>query len=318
MLKIIKQAHTAAEAQAALDASYQVENPFGVPVLLVDPVNYPPVKVCGIPLPLLARHAHKKVAAFIDRLTPSHDLPGKVTEIAELIISNLRAHRHNRETLLAESYRFKAPELAVIFHACTKNAVREQMQYALMVDARTLPEFPGTDAEYNFLSLWHEIAHSVAGPNEAGADLTSAMAFRHAFTDTAPLKLSGDLRAAHAVVNYRFPKVLESYGWSCVDAFDSVAAMKEPPSWEQVYQVGSTSHIVDNRSRADAITYLGKTLREVAIESLHNRNLGKLADMTDTLLQHDQFPDQESALVASRFALAARRLSIGRAAYAAP
>jgi hypothetical protein len=51
MLHITKRAASEADSKAILEASYQVQSPFGVPILLVDPDRYARKSFMGIPLP---------------------------------------------------------------------------------------------------------------------------------------------------------------------------------------------------------------------------------------------------------------------------
>jgi hypothetical protein len=330
MLQVTKKAATEAEAEAILTASHQVQKPFSVPVLFIDPADFPVKKVMGIPLFRPVKTPVKeKLAAILAQCDEPQPTDKNLTwersfflrtaaQLEKDVIGELNHHWDNDETYMASAMPNASPHLSVVFHTNLEDAARTNAAYALRIDKDKIPDYPGFDAQHNFQSLWHEIAHSVAGDNEAGADFTSAMACRYAFEDCTFLKVEADIRAANAVFLAHIPKILEMYGWPCVDALDSVIAMEKSPDWDDVRKAGEASHLVPRRSQMYAVTNVGKTLRETATEAFNTRDLAALSKAAEQLLQNGAFEKPDDRAIAERFALATRRLSIGTPAYKAP
>lgn len=328
MLTVTKQAATEAEAEAILDASYLVQKPFGVPVMFVDPADYPSQKFLGIPLPriLQKRSIEKKLAETILQCPPSLAASSHLVEdrgyihearekISGSIMRTIKAHHFYDDRYLALALPIVAPRISVVFYARVTDVLAEELPHALNMDRERFPSLPGTNAQHHFIALWHEIAHSVSGTNEAGADLTSAMAYRHAFDDISVLKFQGDLRATHLVMQHTNPVSREAYGWSCVEAFDSVAALKTPPTWDEVYRVGSTSYDAVNNTRADTIALVGSTLKKQCWDAFRTRDLNTLSNAAETMADDGTFESDDAKMMARRFTLATRRLSQGITAY---
>ncbi len=328
MLTVTKQAATEAEAEAILDASYLVQKPFGVPVMFVDPVDYPTQKFLGIPLPRLLqkRGIEKKLAKTILQCDPSPTISSDLIEdrgyisearekISGSILRTIKDYHYYDDRYLALAFPIAAPRISVAFYSRVTDVLSEELPRALNMSRDRFPSLPGTNAHHHFIALWHEIAHSVSGANEAGADLTSAFVYRHAFRDTSVLKFQGDLRATHLVMQHTNPVSRESYGWSCVEAFDSVAAMKTPPTWDEVYQVGSTSFDAVNNTRDVVIEQVGSTLKKQCWEAFRTRDLEKLSGAAESMAENGTFQSDDAKMIARRFALATRRLSQGITAY---
>ena len=328
MLTVTKQAANEAEAKAILDASYLVRKPFGVPVIFVDPADYPVRTFCGFPLPRLGqkRRIEQKLAAAIAECDPAMPEPRKIIEdrgyftlprkkISDQILRTIKEHHLYGDSRLALAFPLTAPRISIVFHARIKDPLAEEIPEALGMERDRLPDLPGTDSQHHFISLWHEIAHSMSGDNEAGADLVSALAYRHAFADNSVLKFQGDLRAAHLILNHTNPVSTKTYGWSCVDAFDSVAALERPPTWDEVYQTGATSYNAVNNTRAETIEHVGQTLKKDFLKAFRSRNLMPLSDAAETMAGNGTFETEDAKMIAQRFALATRRLAQGITAY---
>lgn len=333
MLQIHKQAITEQDAEAILDASYLVRKPFGVPVMFVDPQDYKPKKFFGIPLPrLMSKH---RIATQLQNTVMQCDPPSPSLSMGRLrrmiedrgysedtgqlvqdeIMNALTDYRRDHNPYMASAYALAEPRMAIVFHARIPNVAEAEAADTLHLDPQNLPPLPGHNAEHHFITLWHEIAHSIAGFNEAGADYTSAMMYRHAFANPRLLNYQGDLRAANMVFIHQSRPALEDYGWSCVEAFDRVAAMKARPSREDVYQAGCQSYDYPTRPRVEAIQAVGKKLSAQFTQAYCNRDLAALAEGAAGLAVSGTLLTSDEIAIARRFAVAVRRLSIGRDAY---
>lgn len=331
MLQVSKKAATEAEAEAILDASFQVQKPFSVPVLLIDAADYVPKKILGLSFFGLSfkKQIREKLEAVIQQCpeptAADHALvhergffSNSVAQIQDSIIRTIKDHWRYGDDYLALAMPNAAPRLSVALQLRAKDVVRTEMSYALRFEPDKSITYPGFDAQHNFLSLWHEITHSVAGDNEAGADYVSALACRYAFEDCTFLKVQSDMRAINAVMEYQTPAIIETYGWPCVDALEAAIAQKEPPTWDEVRKAGESAHLVPRRLRLESVVQVGQTLREKATKAFNTRNFGALAEATENLLHGRAFKNDEQTMIAERFALAARRLSIGTPAYQEP
>ncbi|HEY8190297.1 MAG TPA: hypothetical protein VIF12_06395 [Micavibrio sp.] len=176
-----------------------------------------------------------------------------------------------------------------------------------------LPDYPGFNAQWNFMHLWHEIGHGLSDTSEAGADEVSALVCRHAFQDCAFLAVHADLRAAATLLSGdSFP----DYKWPCVEAIDSTLAMKGPAPWNEIQAIGELARTAPHDNRTDSVQFVAWNLCQAAPMAFSfNKDLGQMATVCDQLLQNNVFKDAQQRRIAARFALAARRLSIGILAY---
>lgn len=328
MLTVTKQAATEAECEAILTASYQVDKPFSVPVLILDPLDFAPKKFLG--LTYFGFALKRTVKKKLEKLLHGCEIPApdqvddmkargydifSPERIKKATIANIKAHFIFKEKYMALALPVLSPRFSIALHSRIKDAARVETEDALMI-TRPLTQYPGFDAQHNFNSLWHEIAHSVAGDNEAGADLTAALACRYAFRDCTFLHVQADLRAAHIVLASGNRKALENYGWACVEATETPLVLDRPVSAEDVRKAGESSYRVPRVDRTDSIIRVAQSLRHAARLAFEKRDLRTLADTADRLLQNETFADAEQRMIASRFALAARRIEEGTPAYA--
>ncbi len=331
MLTITKKAATEAECNAILNASLQVEEPFSVPVIFIDPAEYAPQKFLGLSF-FFNRKADAlkaRLAAFAekcDRPDPDtmKDLEGRdfdtrsIVQISNSVLGTLRAHFAYRDNHLACSFPVLSPRFSVTLCTIAENAARAGVSDVLQTGA-PLPDYPGFDSQYNFLWLWHETAHSVAGDNEAGAELTAALAARHAFEDCTFVNVWADMQVTNLILKYESPKALKDYGWSCVEALESALALETAPDSDTVRNVGENSWRVPRFDRSASILAVAECLHRTVGDSewYKYRNLNRLADTTDHLIKENRFGTAEEKMIAARFALATRRLATGTPAYQA-
>ena len=329
MLQIDKQAVTEKDAEALLDASYLVRKPFGVPVMFVDPRDYPPKRFLGLPLPRLSmkRNIEKQLRDIILQCDEPAQNTKPVTiedrgyfhepreTLGKRIMRTVRDYHYYGDEHMGLAFPLASPRLSIVFQARIANGAEAEAELALSIPQNRLPPLPGFTAQHHFLSLWHEIAHSVSGSNEAGADLTGAMVYRHAFADSSVLVYQGDLRAANMIFQHHRPKVLETYGWSCVEAFDAVAARKTAPDRDEVIAAGYQSYSVPSLPRAGAIQTVGAALKKEFARAFLDRDLKMLSQAAADLAGNGTFETVEEDMIARRFSLATRRLAVGKAAY---
>lgn len=336
MLHVSKQAATEAEANAILDASRHVQNPFGVPILLIEPRNYARKTLLGMPLPRLGlrkriRTALNAVLAQCAAPLPAPKAaPGTVLvyedrgyfgkspqQIEDSIVRNIRDFETQGGRHFAYALPNEFPRISVtLFHA-PANAINVVMRAAMQADQTLYTDYPGYDAQHSFMSLWHEHAHSVSGNNEAGAEKVAALMCRYAFEDCSFLATQADMRAVHAVLHYNNTNILRSYGWPCVEVVDDALALETPPTWDDIRAIAETSYDVPRKARSEDILEVGKAFMKKSSLPFLYRDMKGMADTAETCLTEGAFSAPDQIMIAKRFALAARRLTIGTPAYKA-
>lgn len=334
MLQISKRAASEADAQAILEASYQVQSPFGVPILLVNPDHYARKTILGVPLPDLGvkKRIHAALADVLAQCPPPPPAQAGARKVYEdhgyfsytpenlerKIIAVLKECEIDPTQAVAFAMPNDSPRMSVTLFREAKNVANKTVQNVLEANLNKTLDYPGYDAQYNFMSLWHEHAHSVSGENEAGAEKIAALMGRYAFEDCTFMAVQADMRAVHAILHYKSKELLSSYGWPCVEVIDDALALEQPPSWEDIRKAGETSYDTPHRARLDAILTIGNTFNKKSALPFLFVDLKGMADVADECLAEDTLTTPEQITIAQRFALAARRLSIGRAAYQAP
>lgn len=316
--------------EALLNASFQVEKPFSTPVLFVDPADYAPRKFLG--MQFFDNHKKallkEKLAAFAENCdTPDpktlKELAGRdydsrsIAQIGDALVRTLNTHFKYKDKLMAYALPVLFPRLSIALYTVAKDVARIHAAEFLRTET-PLPDYPGFDSQYNFNSLWHEIAHSIAGDNEAGAELTAALACRYAFEDCTFLSVQADLRVAEVILGYNNPKALNNYGWACVEAVEAAIALDTAPGREAVRNVGENSWRVPRIDRSKSIVEVAGRLHMAVGEDGWGtcRMLDELADTTGQLIEKNAFRTAEQKTIASRFVLAAQRLVTGTPAYA--
>lgn len=331
MLQVTKRAASEAEARAILDASYQVESPFGVPILLVDPSNYARKSFMGIPLPRLSlkNRVHQELAQILAKCdAPAANDSGKIKVIEDRgyfdyspqqlenkIIWAIKDSELDKSEPIAFAMPNTLPRVSVTIHREATDIANQTMRIVLGANRGKTIDYPGYDAQYNFISLWHEHAHSVSGTNEAGAEKIAGLMARYAFEDCTFLAVQADMRAVHSILRYKDEHMQNTYGWPCVEVLDDALAMETPPTWDEIRKAGETSYDTPHRGRFEIIKKIGHIFNMKSGVPFLFRDLKGMADVADECLQEESLTTGENRNIAQRFALAARRLSIGRAAY---
>ena len=334
MLHVSKQAATEAEAKAILDASRHVQNPFGVPILLIEPKNYARKTFLGMPLPRLGLRKHIRTAlnaVLAQCAAPSpapRTAPGTVLayedrgyfskspqQIENIIMQGIQTFETQDTDHFAYALPNQSPRISVTFFDAPANAIKVIMQAAMQADQTICTDYPGYDAQHSFMSLWHEHAHSVSGSNEAGAEKVAALMCRYAFEDCSFLATQADMRAVNAVLYYNNTKVLHTYGWPCVEVVDDAIALETPPTWDDIRGVAEKSYDVPRKARSEDILEVGTAFMKKSGLPFLYKDMKGMADTAEVCLTEGAFSAPDQIMIAKRFALAARRLSIGTPAY---
>lgn len=312
---------TEAEGAAALETSYQMMAPLGVPTLIIDPADYDPRLslwcVRGedtIENDLKHRmknvlynfygEDHSQVRQFLHE--PNRFLLALVNKLAYCVqTSQMVAH-----AIVSEKF------LNVVICPRTRDTGALLMKHGLKVPEDNIPDMPGTDIEWNFIRLWHEFGHGLKGKSEASADWVSAVVHRHVFPDPQALMVLSDFRAACALLNHHNPRVLTGRGWSLVDTLDSaVEDMGTPTSWDDV--ATHVHHPCPADNSIEDIMYIGQHLSGISKLAFKEPDLLMLGMMADHMTYKGNVENDNQMRIARRFAIAAQRLSLGKPAYAA-
>ena len=331
MLQVTKRAASEAEARAILDASYQVQSPFGVPILLVDPADYARKSFMGIPLPRLGlkNRVHKELEQVLAQCTaPVANESGKVKliddrgyftyspeQLKNKIVWAIKDSEIDKVEPVAFAMPNDAPRVSVTIHREATDIANQTMHIVLGANRGKTLDYPGYDAQYSFMSLWHEHAHSVSGTNEAGAEKIAALMCRYAFEDCTFMAVQADMRAVHAILRYKDEHMQNTYGWPCAEVLDEALALETPPTWDEIRKLGETSYDTPHAARFETIKKIGHTFNMKTGIPFLFRDLKGMADVAEECLKEDTLTTPEERSIAERFALAARRLSIGKAAY---
>ncbi len=319
MSRLPHQVHTEAEGATALEISYQMMAPLGVPTLIIDPADYDPrlslwclrgedtiendlkSRMQGV-LYNFYGEDHAQVRQFMDGPNPFWlTLVNKLAYCVQT--SQMVAHS------LAQEKFFN-----VVICPRTNDTGALLLKHGLKIPENNIPDVPGSDIEWNFIRLWHEFGHGLKGTSEAAADWVSAVVHRHVFPDPQTLMVLSDFRAIYALLNHDNAQILSARGWSLVDTLDAaVDGIKAPASWEDV-----GSHIdqpCPAHNSIEDITYIGQHLRSICKLAFAEPDLLMLGMMADHMAYKGRVENDNQMRIARRFAIAAQRLSIGRNAY---
>lgn len=331
MLHVTKRAASEADSKAILEASYRVQSPFGVPILLVDPDKYTRKTFLGIPLPRLGlkNRIHRELKNVLAQCTAPTAAPSNAVKLIDdrgyfnytpeilerKIISILKECEIDPSEAVAFALPNESPRVSVTMLREAKDVANQTMRNVLGANKNKTLDYPGYDTQYNFIALWHEHAHSVSGTNEAGAEKIAALMSRYAFEDCTFLAVQADMRAVHSIIRYNNEEMLSLYGWPCVEVIDDALALETPPTWEEIKKLGETSYDTPHCARLETINTVGTVFNKKSALPFMFRDLKTMADTADECLQQQSLTTPEEIMIAERFALAARRLSIGKAAY---
>lgn len=191
---------------------------------------------------------------------------------------------------------------------------------------------PAGNTSWRYYQLFHELAH-VAGAREPQADHIAGLFCRRAFPDSPTPWLQADIRALEAVTMAvelatgatdhadHQRSGLVDYGWPMVVANDEVNAMTAAEIAAMSADEILARHKTPYRQNADRMFELGAVIRRAGLDGLIlsgctgevMRGARKLERRIATLSD-----DSELRHIASRFALAARRIHGGAGSYVNP
>lgn len=328
-----KKAVTEDDAQRILDESYsfcEQHSPYDVPVLILRPEEFAD---CVDGTPIDYGNVQSLYAQRLSVFLKSHNLSDTSMlrsltngrQINPVTVNLVNANR-DKDVMYSGIFssasgngKLQAP-FAVIQAPKATMTAKDRLAYMLDMEVANLASsYPGAPAHWQFLDLWHEIGHAT-GAGEPQTDKMAAILARKAFADASFLQMEADIRYAKAVLYSHDKYIVNEYGWGMGDAIEDVLAMPE----QAITDI--TSSEIKNM-RADAynsfssdVRHVGRMLRaEIGKKHFVADHLPDIARTTTSLLRKGVFGEAASKRyeIASRFALAAERLSQGNDAYKA-
>lgn len=320
MTELPYRSDTEVQAEQALETSYRMVAPLGVPTLIIDPGLYNPALPISPCRPgetietCLKRQLtnvlhnfygddHHDVSRFLDH-------PGSFW----MDLVNKLEYCINTSQMVAHSLA-KAKLFNVVICPRTNDTGTMLVHHGLNVPREHIPDIPGTDIQWNFIKLWHEFGHGLKGPGEASADWVSALVHQYVFSDATPLMVLSDFRAVQAMLHYDRDVSLQQRGWALVETLDHALTQGAPANWDDVLLQIENCPIVE--THAADIRQLGQSFRSVSRLAYEEPDLLMLGMMSDQIAYKGNVDNEAQLRIAHRFAIAAQRLSLGRPAYAA-
>lgn len=338
-----------------IDQTYGLTHPLGIATIYLKPEEFSPHWVEDMPAilrrPLSGFSSNKTTRAEItDKITqfyedghldhlpsePRHQAIEKLhddtKEFAKLIVktrlrpnslNNMGALPHpddfrNPEDATPEDYRPPVRSVIVMPFETTGG---KYIHEAMVNNGAELPDRPGTDAQYHFNALWHEIGHGT-GAMEPQTETIAAVVTRKAFEDTTCLSAHADARAVRAITHHfglaDDEQVIiperESYGWPMVEANDYVQGLP------QSIIDGMDEEAITN-IRFQKFDYIGESvqmvaemMRDYSEEAWITGDLEQLGNVAGEI-KNSLFLDETEKQIAARFQLACERLRHGAPAY---
>lgn len=170
------------------------------------------------------------------------------------------------------------------------------------------PDFSSYDSSVRLFTLWHEYAHGT-GAGEPQADKMAAVVFIKSVGPNGFLPLWADTRALETIVSKDNQDLLDKYGWPMVEAVDSVIE-----NYETAVKMPFPEIKTLRCERYDHKTAAVQAFADQMFASVSCNTLANLEEFSVDFARAAH-PDDPRRRIASRFALAAWRLSQGPAAY---
>lgn len=327
-----KKAVTEDDAQKILDESYsfcEQQSPYNVPVLILRPEEFAD-HVEGSPSDygnVQAAFAHR-LSDFLGHYRISDDsMLRKLSngrEISQVTSNIVRANRYD-DVMYSGIYSSASAQgkkdapFAVIQAPKSSMTARSRLAYILEIDDSQLAaSYPGDPAQWQFLDLWHEIGHAT-GAGEPQTDKMAAILARKVFNDSSFLHMEADIRYAKAVLYFDDKYIVKEYGWGMGDAIEDVLAMPEQAIKDITPEQVKALRLENYDSFSKDVQRVGRLIKaEVGKAHFSGNHLDQIAKVVRSMLLIQAFGDatSKSHNIASRFALAAERLSQGGKAYA--
>lgn len=359
IIQIDKKAVTEEDARAILDATYGLKDPLGIPTLFLRPEQFSPHWLERWP-PFL-KAALKDTVAVSDKIenevkhavddflkSGALDQLGRIdgavsrvhlqaaTDKYASAIAQTRLNPHLdravtyiqyvdlRKPQHSDSFDYESPLHATII-APHANVTAYNVIHNMIEGAKGLAQdLPGTNAQFQFNQLWHEIGHGV-GADEPQTESIAAVMTRRAINGTAVLEVSADARAVRSIFRHamdrrdsremsRIVPEREKYGWPMVEVNDHIATLPE----ETIATLTEDQIIA---MRFQPFDHKGETVKQVAdalkaadSRGYRTRDLHTLEQTAQKILKSGAL-DANGHQILERFQLATHRLTIGIAAY---
>lgn len=321
MFTIREKIASEADAEKILQACYALPAPLGVPTIILDPANYEHQQSIWSFLrggETVFDRVKKEITTLLhsyygpDNPEVSSFFQGP-SWVIHAITSRLEAaQKSSHQSINATPH----PLFNAVICPRIKDPGAYLLKNGLHMPEDKIPDMPGYDAQWNALILWHEFAHARIGQCEKHADKVGAIIHQYMFADPTPLMAVADFRAVKAILSHEKPESLEKYGWGPVDTIDDVLAMDIPDAWPDAEAVALIPPPPDH-SMQD-VQFIGQSLRKISKLAFSEPDLLMLSMMSDSMLYRGNVENDNQRRIAERFAIAAKRLSIGAAAYTAP
>lgn len=318
MLTISKKAASEADSRAILESSLQLTNVFNIPTLILMPDQFERESFWSS---LFFDFTYQKIKQRMSEILVRHGHP----PCSPFDVQTFRARIHitelqtiqERAAIRAGSLSSIHPPYNIVCCAHGTEIAKMFMGLTLHLPEKNLPDYPGYDSQYSTLILWHELGHGLTS-DESVADKVSALAFRQYFHDLAPVYVWADARAAQAVIGYRNTRLIQTYGWKVVDALDHVLKLDEDTVRKNFSSLArdNPESLKPFFNHCHDLEKVGERLSRTANRAFNNRDLSVLAKAGQHLIDTRIYANDVERRILERFTLAARRLSIGKAAYA--
>lgn len=358
LIQTDEKAITAEQAQAVLDESLALKKPLGIPTLYLRPEEFGELIMTVIDkkdtrdswfpeLQKLEDAVRERIQTFAANPNFEHATPQDKDHITErftrsapqiatgLYLAKMDAqgtrfslalvdHKPDMRATQSTPEDFVEPKASLICLPPSKDVGMNMQTAILGPDVRGLaPDRPGSDAEYQFALLWHEIGHGI-GAEEPQTQAISAIMTRKAFADPTTITAQADARAVLAVLSTeethrdifdnKDRPANDLYGWPMVEVADYIAHMDAPTidamGEEQIKGI-----------RFQSFDHLSETVGDVAAmicsvdgAAYEETDIPALAQAASRIRQFVPITEDENQIL-KRFELACHRLNIGKAAY---
>ncbi len=323
MMIVTRKIACEADAEEILEESYLVQRPLGVPTLIIDPADYAPeILPSGTSANMRDAVSTRLHQFLMTDLAMSDPQSGAYIESKQgmeqtlSIVNKISAALSGNRLVAHALPHVEEPYYNVIICPRIADVATKIMTGSLGMKEEFVSDLPGTDAEWNFIKLWHEFGHGLFGGREDKADKVSAYAYFYAYQKKEPIIVLADIRAAQAVIWHNKPRFLGKYGWPLVSILDQAINEPPPQSWDQVLKAINQADPVSDDYAEDTCA-VGFCLHTLAERAFQNRDFETLAHTAETMANQGLLVKERQIMLAQRFAIAARRLSAGIPAYRA-
>ncbi len=329
--QIDEKAVTVFEAQrvydTTLDFCREGGDPFGVVTLLVPPEDFH-----GQTGSEIEENFLQKKRRFLDGngITSTDELCESTADFISCLKVSAEGDKRNLTKCLA-GYETNKEHGLQYYNIILLNPADHSIYSIMNCTISNNTAYPGDRPQYLYRNLWHEIAHGLSFfdfkeqayrvVGEPQADMISAVMCRKAFTDNTFLKVVADRRYMDALTFYESSQYLEQYGIATGELIDEVLTWPaEFIDWLSENGIKAL-RLHDSSQFIKEVQKIGFRISDrVQFDKPGKDRFNAVANVSQDLLSKGAFGARGSVeyKIASRFALAARRLSIGEKAYTRP